>query len=89
MLGFIYSNQSWVIVIGVIVFLLILYLIFKALPAKVNKKESLKKMIKNHLKEQNQNHKSKKLLKLKKLMKIKKKRKLVKENLKKTIKNLK
>lgn len=43
MLGFIYSNQSWVIVIGVIVFLLILYLIFKALPAKVNKKESLKK----------------------------------------------
>lgn len=43
MLGFIYSNQSWVIVIGIIVFLLILYFIFKSLPAKANKKESTKK----------------------------------------------
>ncbi len=39
MKGFIYSNQPIVYVVGIVLFLIILYFIFKALPTKVKKKE--------------------------------------------------
>lgn len=40
MKGFIYSNQSLVIVVAVVIFLVVLYFIIKALPIKVAKKQS-------------------------------------------------
>ena len=43
MKGFFYSNQSLVIVLGVVLFLVILYFIIKALPTKVLKKQKEEK----------------------------------------------
>ena len=40
MKAFVYSNQSMFYVIGVVLFLVVLYFIFKALPTKVKKKEA-------------------------------------------------
>lgn len=43
MWGFIYSNRNWLSVVCVLVFLLIMYFIFKALPTKVEKKQKAEK----------------------------------------------
>ena len=40
MKGFFYSNQSLVIVLGSVLFLVVLYFIIKALPTKVSKKQA-------------------------------------------------
>ena len=40
MLGFIYSNQTILTIIGVFLILIGMYFAFKKLPTKVNKKES-------------------------------------------------
>lgn len=42
MVAFLYNNKSWLIVLGIIVYLVIMYFIFKSLPTKTNKKVNSK-----------------------------------------------